>query len=117
MIKKFICTVCPRGCPLLVVIKGGKILSVSGNGCKRGQKYAECESTKPMRTLTSTIRVSNRKNTMLSVKTSCPIPKAKIPAVMRLIRSAAVEAPFEQGRTVIRDIFPGVSVISTESIR
>jgi len=34
--KNMTCVVCPRGCALTVTVEDGKILSVTGNTCKRG---------------------------------------------------------------------------------
>ena len=41
--KKLTCIVCPMGCPLEVTLEGGNILSVTGNTCPRGEKYAREE--------------------------------------------------------------------------
>ena len=41
MKREMICVSCPIGCALSVELDGdGKVLSVSGNTCKRGEKYA-----------------------------------------------------------------------------
>ena len=59
MTRDMICGSCPIGCPLHVELDdAGKVLSVSGNTCKRGEKYAIDECTNPVRMLTSTIRVN-----------------------------------------------------------
>ena len=43
MKNEIICTVCPRGCHIQVEGEGEKILSVEGQGCKRGLEYASAE--------------------------------------------------------------------------
>ena len=53
-------------------------LQVVGNSCPKGQEYAVNECTNPVRTVTSTVRVSNREDTMVSVKTAAPVPKEKM---------------------------------------
>ena len=44
MKKNLICVSCPLGCPIEVEIENGEILSVTGNTCKRGDKYARDEN-------------------------------------------------------------------------
>ncbi len=112
--KNLICIICPRGCGLTVEEKDGK-LSVSGNLCPRGEKYAIEECTHPTRTVTSFIRVGNRENTMVSVKTSAPIPKEKMFEAMKLIRAAKAEAPVAIGDVLLADVF-GADIIATKNI-
>ncbi len=114
MNRDLICIICPRGCMLHAEEKDGK-LSVSGNACPRGEKYAIDECTNPVRTITSIVRVSNREDTMASVKTASPIPKGKIFDAMELIRSAAVEAPVHIGDVILSDVY-GSPVVATKEI-
>ena len=113
--KNLICIICPRGCGLTVEEKEGQ-LSVSGNLCPRGEKYAIEECTHPTRTVTSFIRVANRENTMVSVKTSCPIPKESMFDAMAKIRAAKVEAPVAIGDVLLADVF-GADIIATKNIK
>ena len=42
--RELTCIVCPRGCALVCELDdGGKLISVSGNLCPRGKKYADDE--------------------------------------------------------------------------
>jgi CxxC motif-containing protein len=74
--------------------------------------YKEQNST---RTVTSIVRVANREDTKVSVKTSCPIPKENIFDVMENIRAASVDAPVKIGDVIIHDLF-GADVIATKDI-
>lgn len=114
MNKTLTCIICPRGCTLKVTVDGDKV-SVSGHGCNRGEQYAVDECTHPVRTVTSTVRVTNRKDTMVSVKTAAPIPKQEMAAVMAMIRKAAVTAPVSIGDVLIADVC-GTNVIATGNI-
>ena len=53
--KELICIVCPRGCHLTV--DENNDYAVSGNFCKRGEKYGKAEVTNPVRVVTSTVKV------------------------------------------------------------
>ena len=37
------CIMCPMGCEMTVTLENGKFVSVTGNTCPRGAKYAETE--------------------------------------------------------------------------
>lgn len=112
MKKELICIICPRGCALTV---NTDPLSVSGNACPKGAQYGRDEVLSPTRTVTSIVRVSNREDTMVSVKTSCPIPKDKIMEVMAAIRSIEVCAPVKIGDVIINDLF-GADIVATKDI-
>ena len=55
--KTMNCIMCPMGCEMTVTLEDGKFVSVTGNSCPRGAKYAETEVTDPRRMLTTTIRI------------------------------------------------------------
>lgn len=114
MTKEMTCIICPRGCALKVEVDGGKI-TVTGNSCKKGFQYALEECTNPTRTVTSSVRVENREDTMVSVKTAKPIPKEKIFKVMQKIREKSVCAPVRIGDVIIKDVF-GTDIIATKNI-
>ncbi len=115
MERNLICIICPRGCALSVAGEENN-LTVTGNACARGKDYAIAECTHPMRTVTSIVRVANREDTMVSVKTAAPIPKENIFDVMRQIRAAKVDAPIEAGTVILADIY-GTEVVATKTVR
>ena len=98
--KELTCIVCPRGCRLKV----DDNMEVTGNACPRGKIYAINELTHPTRTITSSIRVTNRPYTLVSVKTDKPIPKDKMFDVMKEIDKLTVEAPTIIGQVVKANI-------------
>ena len=114
MERKITCIICPRGCSMTVT-QDEKGLRVTGNTCPKGEKYAMDECTNPVRTVTSTIRVNNRKDTMVSVKTAAPIPKGSMMDVMALLRKTTVSAPIDIGDILITDVF-GTTVIATKAV-
>lgn len=114
MNRDLICIICPRGCSLKVTGEKGN-LSVTGHACPRGEKYATDECTNPVRTITSIVRVSNREDCMVSVKTAQPVPKSEIFPVMKIIRAASVEAPVKIGDVIIDNIC-GTQIVATKDI-
>ena len=114
MNKTLTCIICPRGCTLTAEGEANK-LKISGNACPKGEQYAIDELTHPMRTVTSTIRIANRENCMVSVKTAQPIPKENIFDVMKLIREARADAPVSIGDVLLNNVF-GTDIIATKTV-
>lgn len=114
MERNMTCILCPRGCAMTVRGEVGG-LQVVGNSCPKGQEYAINECTNPVRTVTSTVRVSNREDTMVSVKTAAPVPKEKMMEVMAQLRSITVSAPVKIGDVVLTGVF-GTDIIVTKEI-
>ena len=112
--RNLTCIICPKGCGLTVE-EGSDGLKVQGNVCSRGEKYAIEECTHPTRTVTSFIRVDNREDTMVSVKTSAPIPKESMFEAMKMIRSAKASAPIQIGDVLLADVF-GADILATKNI-
>ncbi|MCI9543149.1 MAG: DUF1667 domain-containing protein [Acutalibacter muris] len=114
-IVELTCISCPLGCPLkLETDNEGKVLSVTGNTCKRGEDYGRREVTAPTRTVTSTVRLKGGTGPVVSVRTRQDVPKSKIFAVMEEIRRTVVTAPVHIGDVVIPNIAgTGVDLIAT----
>ena len=111
--KELTCIVCPRGCRLKV----DDDLNVTGNFCPRGAQYAKDELTDPKRMITSFVRVKNRKDTVVSVKTSTAIPKGMIFEVMEEINKVGVDAPTHIGDVAIANVLgTGADIIITKNI-
>ncbi len=115
MTRTLTCILCPRGCTL-TVSGDGTDFTVSGNSCPRGEKYGIEECTHPVRTVTSSVRVNNRENTMVCVKTATPIAKEDIFTVMKHIRAAQAAAPIQLGDVLLRNI-GGTDIIATRSVK
>lgn len=115
MKKDMICIICPRGCSLTADISDNHV-SVTGNACPKGKEYAINECTNPVRTVTATVRVSNRDNCMASVKTAVPVAKDKMMDVMEALRKICVQAPVKIGDVVLQDVC-GASIVATKDVR
>ncbi len=103
MEKNLTCIVCPLGCQMTVTLDGGRVLSVTGNTCKRGAAYAEKECTSPVRTVTSTVRAADG-SCMIPVKTNAELPKEKIPLCMEEINRCRATLPVHRGDILIRGV-------------
>ena len=115
MKRELVCIICPKGCALRACVENDKV-RVSGNSCPRGEEYAMRECLHPVRTVTSTVRVANRRNTMVSVKTQTPVAKERMFEVMAALRQITVNAPVNIGDTVIDDVC-GSKIVVTKGIQ
>ena len=114
MKRELTCILCPRGCRLTVSGESDN-LTVEGDGCKNGVRYGISECLDPVRTVTSILRVSNRCDTMVSVKTSVPVKKQDMFSVVAVLKNTVIEAPVAAGEVLLRDVF-GADIIATKTI-
>lgn len=112
MKREMTCIVCPRGCQMVLEVEGKELLSVTGNFCPRGKVYAETECTHPTRTVTSTARCSD--GTLVSVRTSTPIPKENMMDCIKAINSTIVKLPVSVGDVILEGVF-GSDIIATQN--
>lgn len=110
MTRELTCIICPRGCTLRVDLWADGIISISGNLCPRGKKYAEDECTNPMRILTSTVKCSD--GSVVAVRSENAIPKSKLFEAMKIVNSTTATLPICIGDVIIGDFF-GTRLIAT----
>jgi CxxC motif-containing protein len=81
--KRYTCIVCPACCDLET-----DGVEVHGARCPKGEAFARQERVAPLRVITTTVRCETPRGTrMLPVKTSCPVPLALIPEVMKQVKA------------------------------
>ena len=117
MIRELTCIVCPKGCQLKVELdENKKVLSVTGNTCKRGEVYANTECTAPMRTITTTAAVVG--GGVVPVKTDKTVPKEMMFDCMKVINAARVPADAALGTIVVENILvTGANVVTTRNVK
>lgn len=117
MKKEIICTVCPRGCHIMVEGEGDTVLSVEGYSCKRGLEYASAEFAHPVRILTTTVKLAGVQSDLLPVRSTAPIPKEKIFDCMQVIRAVEAALPVKRYDVIVKDICgTGVDIVATKSL-
>lgn len=115
---ELICVNCPKGCRVTVHLEDNKITEIKGYSCKEGLSYAEQEITRPMRILTSTVRIDGAMGRVLPVITESEIPLDIWREAMSEIRVLRVTAPVEINDVIVRDFMgTGVNLIASRSMR
>jgi len=116
--NKIICVSCPMGCRMTIQSKDGKIISVTGNTCPKGIKYAEEEFVNPLRILPTIVKVIGGELPLVSVKTEKAIPKKLLLEAMVEIAEIEVNAPVKIGQVIKSDLLgTGVSLVATRNIK
>ncbi|MBE5900428.1 MAG: DUF1667 domain-containing protein [Lachnospiraceae bacterium] len=115
--RNLTCIGCPLGCMITVTMQGETIEKITGNTCKRGEAYARTEVTAPVRTVTSTVKVTGGSLPVVSVKTKADIPKEKIFACMEELNAVKVKAPVHIGDVILENVCEtGIPVVATSNI-
>jgi CxxC motif-containing protein len=116
MLRKMTCIECPVGCQLEVDEEGGRLISLTGNKCEKGEVYARQEIENPTRILTTTILAEELEPKLVPVRTSKPIPKGRLLEAIALISRARLTHPVKVGDVVIKDLLSlGVDLIATRA--
>ncbi len=117
MIKTLTCIECPKGCRLTLETDGSHVLAVSGQRCTKGEQYGRQEFENPMRVLTTTVLTEGLALRLVPVKTSAPIPKARLAEAMTLIRALRLRQPLRMGEAVVSPLGDlGVDLIATRTV-
>jgi len=117
MKRTMTCIECPQGCLLEIEADGARVISVSGNKCKRGAAYARQEVEAPMRTLTTSVLTRGLELKMLPVRSSGPIPKGKLLAAMDAVKLLVVTSPVKAGAVVATDLLGlGVDLVACRGL-
>ena len=117
--RELTCICCPMGCRITVEMEGDSVMSVSGNTCGKGDRYARTEVVSPVRTLTGSVicEGSLTGEHMVSCKTDREIPKDRMMEAAGALSSIRVKAPVSIGDVLVRNIAgTGADLIATKRI-
>ncbi len=107
------CITCPLGCSLSIEREADGSLTVSGNRCPRGIRYANEELLSPKRMVTATVRVlsgsgaghdrlaSELMHERLPVRTSAACPKELVPELLQELYKLTVNLPVRRGDALL----------------
>lgn len=115
--REFICTACPKGCLLRVVLEGKEVVKMEGYTCRKGIDYGKQEASDPKRMLATTVRVENGFHPLLPVYTQKPISKEKIEAVLAALRELKLKAPINAQSVILPDVAgTGVDILASRDM-
>ena len=113
--KNLTCIVCPRGCTLTVTLDSAlenPVVSVEGQGCKRGVDYATAECTHPTRVLTTTAPTVD--GGVVPCKTDRAIPRELLFEAMKAVNSLSAPAVVRIGDSLLENLLgTGANIVAT----
>ncbi len=111
--KKVTCVVCPKSC----VISASDNGELMGYQCERGAEYAAAEIKKPVRSVSSTVRISGCAYHRVPVKTDRPIEKSLVFEAMKLLNSVDLRSPVKIGDIAVTNVLDtGVNFVVTRNM-
>lgn len=116
--EELVCVNCPKGCNVTVQLEGDEVKDVQGYGCKEGLNYARQEVIRPMRILTSTVRIEGALSRVIPVITDGEIPLEMWQEAMAKIKTIKVQAPIAVNQIIVADFLgTGVNLVSSRTMR
>lgn len=111
--KEIVCIVCPNGCRIRCT-KTQDGIQCTGQTCKRGEAYARAELTRPMRTLTTSVKTAFADSPVVSVRTDGEIEKSKMQDVVKALADVVVQSRVQIGDVIAKNVCDtGVNIICT----
>ncbi|MCH3961792.1 MAG: DUF1667 domain-containing protein [Solobacterium sp.] len=116
--KTLVCVNCPKGCSITVTVDQGKVIDIKGYTCEKGKNYAAQETIRPMRVLTSTVKIENAPLRVLPVITDREIPLDLCDKAMAEIRKLDVRAPIHVNDVIVHDFLgTGADLVASRSMK
>lgn len=117
MKKKLTCIECPAGCILDIEYNKSRVLSVKGNECSKGEKFARDEIIDPRRVLTTTIGIESALFNRLPVRSRTAVPRDQVMDMIKKVKKVKAKAPVRAGDIIIKDFAgSGIDIISSFTI-
>lgn len=116
--EELVCVNCPKGCNVTVQLERDEVKDVQGYGCKEGLNYARQEVIRPMRILTSTVRIEGALSRVIPVITDGEMPLDMWQEAMDEIKTIKVQAPIAVNQIIVSDFLgTGVNLVSSRTMR
>lgn len=117
MKKRLTCIECPVGCILDIEYNKSRVLSVKGNECSKGEKFAHDEIIDPRRVLTTTIGIESALFNRLPVRSRIDVPRDQVMDMIRQVKKIKAKVPVKAGDIIIKDFLEsGIDIISSFTI-
>ena len=112
-VREIVCIVCPNGCRIRCEETPDGV-QYTGQTCKRGETYARAELSRPMRTLTTSVKTAFSDSPVVSVRTDGEIEKAKMQDVVKALADVVVQRRVKIGDVIASNVCEtGVNIICT----
>lgn len=117
MVSKLICTVCPKGCEIIILEKDGGKHEIYKNKCEKGKEYVLQEIKNPLRIFTTTVKVKGGNLSRIAVRSKEPVPKDIVVKLIKPLRKIEVTAPINKGDIIVKNILGlDIDIVASRSI-
>ena len=116
--KHFTCVICPLGCEIDVELQNGKVVSMEGNKCQKGEEFVSQELEEALRILTTTVSIKGAKWAMLPVRTDKAIPKRLLSKVIEQLADIELQAPVKMYDVIVKDVAgTDANIVATRNMK
>jgi len=115
--RHFTCVTCPVGCEIDVELQDGRVVSMEGNKCDKGEEFVLKELEEPMRILTTTVRLKGARWAMLPVRSDAPLPRRLLFRAIEELAGVELQAPVKLYDLVIKNVAgSGANIVATRNM-
>ena len=115
--RHFTCVTCPVSCEIDVELQDGRVVSMEGNKCQKGEEFVLQELEEPMRVLTTTVRLKGAGWAMLPVRSDAPIPRRLLFRAIEELAGVELQAPVKIYDVVIKNVAgTGANIVATRNM-
>jgi len=115
--RHFTCVTCPVGCEIDVELQDGRVVSMEGNKCDKGEEFILQELEEPMRILTTTVRLKGARWAMLPVRTDAPVPRRLLFQAIEELAGVELQAPVKLYDVVLKNVAgTGANIVATRNM-
>ena len=115
--RHFTCVTCPVGCEIDVELQDGRVVSMEGNKCDKGEEFILQELEEPMRILTTTVRLKGARWAMLPVRTDAPLPRRLLFQAIEELAGVELRAPVKLYDVVLENVAgTGANIVATRNM-
>ena len=115
--RHFTCVTCPVGCEIDVELQDGRVVSMEGNKCDKGEEFILQELEEPMRILTTTVRLKGARWAMLPVRTDAPLPRRLLFQAIEELAGVELQAPVKLYDVVLKNVAgTGANIVATRNM-
>ena len=115
--RHFTCVTCPVGCEIDVGLQDGRVVSMEGNKCDKGEEFVLQELEEPMRILTTTVRLKGARWAMLPVRSDAPVPRRLLFRAIEELAGVELQAPVKLYDVVLKNVAgTGANIVATRNM-
>ena len=112
------CPRCSNGCMISYLEEAGRIITIKGATCPKGEKFIYETVAPPDSLVDADVYVKNGMVSMAKVRSAKPVPGPMVEQFEKALKKAEIEAPIEFGQVVIENYMDsGIDIVARASVK